>query len=269
MSLAVMLVGAALAGSSSSGEPVRKTLPAGMPSLELASFHGSVLVRRDANASQTLLYANPRGWAEDCDLEFGGDAQNARAEVTRGRALSRCTTDFELVLAGDTQVDISMRSGQVTLQELDSAVAVDLGRGSVWLDGARGPLDLRVDSGRIRGDSASQELVASVGLGKLRLEGLEHGVQARVGVGGMRLDFEQAMPGTVDARVALGRIRARFPYGVYLDNQSRSPVGVVRSAIPHRNAADTTVQARASVGAVRVETILDHEQPQDGQVAGR
>ena len=84
-------------------------------------------------------------------------------------------------------------------------------------------------------------------------------VEVDVGVGGAVVELDEAMPGTVVARVGVGRVRARFPYGTWLDKEVDAVVGRVWTAIPTRSTSPTRLEARAALGSVRIETVLTDE----------
>lgn len=103
-----------------------------------------------------------------------------------------------------------------------------------------GPTTLELDtrSGRIRGKELRQ--LAS----------------AHAGFGSVDLRFAEAPAGTVSATVGVGRARAHFPYGTWLDLETDALLGRVSTEIPNREDAQTELNAEATVGGVGVRTVL-------------
>ncbi|MCB9743693.1 MAG: hypothetical protein H6740_13925 [Alphaproteobacteria bacterium] len=105
--------------------------------------------------------------------------------------------------------------------------------------------------------AAGTELAVDLGAGRVKMEDLEDPVDVHVGLGGVKLRYARPPEGAVAANVGLGRVRAHFPYGTWLDlSDTDAKVGFVRSAIPAREDAETELDAVATVGRVRVKTIL-------------
>jgi len=207
-----MLVWIAFAGAS---EPVQRSLPVGIPALHVENPAGTVVIRSDPDAAESFVKAAPVRWPEGCRLDFSGDMDLAKVSVVRDEGNPRtCTTDIEVVLAGDT------------------AVAVDQGRGSVQATGMGGSLSVELGAGRV--------IVAEA----------RDAVDVEVGLGGVHLSWTQDYGGSVAARVRAGRVRADVPYGTWLDHEVKALVR--RNPIPEGLDGSDTLTARAAI--VRVDT---------------
>lgn len=240
-------------------QPVEKTLPADMPALEILAGFGQVAVTRDAQATKTRLVATPGSWDEDCELRFEGDRDRAVVSVVNhaGRSLRNCKTDFELALAGETELSVEAERATVTLAGTTSPVAVDLKRGRIELLDALGPLDLYVGTGSVRGSTRSQDVSAYVSLGRIELEELVSPLEAEVGVGRVALTYSAVPAGRVWARSGVGRVSVDFPYGSWLDTTLDPGVGRVKSQIPFSADAYTHLEASTRVGNIEIGTVLD------------
>ncbi len=241
----------ALLGSALAQDTLTRTLPASMPSLRVVAPHSRVTVRSDPGAGQTVVYATPVRWSEGCSLDLDGDSQEAVAtvRVPETGAVPRCRTDLEIVLAGRTEVEL------------------DLDRGRVVLLGPSAPVQVRLGTGRVEGQLASSGGRFEVERGRVDLNGLRDPVSAEVGLGAVVIELEEALAGTVEARVGVGRVRVRYPYGTWLDKDVEAAVGRVWTAIPSRSSSPSRLLARAGLGSVRVETVLTDELAPE--VAGR
>jgi len=257
--LAFALVASASAESLVPFEPVEKTLPGSIPELEILSGFGDVVVSRDAGASKTLLIATPTNWQDDCELRFGGDRDKAIVEIARteGGTLRRCKIDLELVLAGDTELAIEGRSGDIALWGTTAPVSVDLGSGRVSVNDVTGPLDLYVGTGRIQGTTTSQAINAYVSVGRIELDGLMAPLEAEVGMGRVALTYAAVPAGRVWARAGVGRVAVDFPYGSWLDTTLDTTIGRVKSQIPFSADAYTHLEASTRVGNIEIGTVLD------------
>lgn len=258
MSLALVLSGVALAQA-----PVTRTLPRDMPTVHLLNTAGSVTVIHDPSAAESSVTALPVNWAEGCEVVFRGDASLAEAEVLRPNGRTRCRTDWTLVLAGDTVVDLDLGRADVRLERTQSVVLVDARSARVELVDTQAPVHVALGTGRVFGTS-DQVVTASVGMGKVRLEDLSAPVDAVVQVGGVRLEFTEAPDETVVARAGVGRVRTALPYGTYVNSADFNRRGsTFRTEIPHRNAAANRLEGGAGFGSTRVDTVLEHE-PESG-----
>lgn len=232
----------ALIGSTWAQEVLTKTLPASMPELRVVAPHSRVTLRSDPGASQTVVHATPVRWSEGCSLDLSGDASQAVATVTLPeRSAAHCRTDLEIILAGVTEVVLELDRGRVTLEAPQAPVVVELG------------------TGRVSGQLASAGGRFEVDRGHVDLWGLRDPVAVDVGVGGVLVQLEEALVGTVDARVGVGRVRVRYPYGTWLDKDVEAVGGRVWTAIPSRSTSPSRLQARAGLGSVRIETVLTDE----------
>ena len=246
------------APAASGAEPVHRTLPASMPALSVRGDRGDVRVRVDPTATRSEVVATPLSWEDDCQVVFSGDS--ARAVVSFGPAVdgflaSTCEASVEIVLAGDTAVDLELARGAVTLTGALPPITVDLGRGEVVLEDAQALLELRVGRGRITGSAAGEGLAAQVKVGRVRLEALKAPVDVQVGLGGARLSYAAVFDGSVVAHTKLGRVQLFFPYGAWLDADLDAGLGWVRSDIPSNGDAMTHLEASSGLGSVGVGTL--------------
>ncbi len=242
-------------------EPVVRTLPAGMPALEIDNPKGVIEVSYDPDASQSTFTASPMLWTTGCEVAFTGDAGMARAEVIKDgeRAVSGCRTKIEIVLAGPTALHLQGDKAKVRVHESRGPVDIDIRRGKVELYKNYGATDVTLTAGRVTGTPTSDELHIAVDRGRVHLSALRVPVFAEVGVGGIKLDYELALDGTATAHVGVGRVRATFPYGTLLDRQATAKVGTVKTEIPHRSTSVTRLEASTGLGVVDVDTSFEDE----------
>lgn len=248
-----MLLTALMSGALAQ-DVITKTLPATMPTLRVVAPHSRVVLRSDPGAKETVMVATPVRWSEGCQLQLDGDATQAVATVALPEEgfSPHCRTDLEITLAGHTEV----------LLELD--------RGRVELISPQGPVQVALGTGRVQGHVAAAGSRVQVQRGHVDLYGLSVPVSVDVGIGGALVEADEALAGTIDARVGVGRVRARFPYGTWLDKDVEATVGRVWTAIPSRSTSPTGLTARASLGSVRIETVLtDEVEELEGAVAAR
>lgn len=267
LSLLLSLSAPALALEAAPGA-VTRSLPAAMPALEILGDKGHVTVVYDPNATESRVTATPVRWGEvGCKLEFTGDAKVAKAMVLpaeEANTFERCETDWTVVLAGDTMVDVSLKSGKVELTETLGRVDVELGRGKVLLSETQGRVDATLGRGKVKGSHHGEGAVA-VGVGKIKLEGLQRAVSARTEVGGVKLTFEETPSGTVMAHAGMGRVRTALPYGATADLRDFDRrLSRFHTEVPHRNAAQVRLEGGAKLGSTRVDTVVEHEDPEAG-----
>jgi hypothetical protein len=249
-------------------EPVSRSLPAGMPALEIAGDKGHVTVIYDASATESRVTATPVRWGEvGCKLDFSGDAMLAKAQVIpseEANTFERCETDWTVVLAGNTMVDVQLTAGKVEVQDTRGRVDVQLGRGKVLLTNTQGRVDATLGRGKVKGSHHGEGALA-VGVGKIKLEGLQHAVSARTELGGVKLTFEETPSGTVVAHSGIGRVRTALPYGATADLRDfDGRLARFRTEVPHRNAAQVRLEGGARLGSTRVDTVVEHEDPDAG-----
>ena len=219
-------------------DPISRTLPADMPSLSIAADRADVTIRSVPGATETVVTATPVRWSEGCSLDFDGGMQAAQVSVALPDTFApRCRTDFDIALAGPTELEIDVERGRITLDD-------------PWA-----PLDIALGGGRVQGTTHGDAVIV-VQRGRVHLDGLTVPVDVDVAAGGVLLEYDEAIPGTVAARVGLGRLRTRFPYGTWLDKDVDTVVGRTFVAIPTRTASETHLVARTAVGTNRVETVL-------------
>ncbi|MFT5583153.1 MAG: hypothetical protein ACI9VR_000731 [Cognaticolwellia sp.] len=260
------LEGLALEGLAS--ESVSRSLPASMPALEIAGDKGYVTVIYDPNATQSMVTATPVRWGEvGCKLDFSGDSTIARAQVIPSQdanTFERCETDWTVVLAGDTMVDVQLKAGKVEVQDTRGRVDVELGRGKLLLINTQGRVDASLGRGKIKGSHHGEGALA-VGVGKIKLEGLEQAISARSEVGGVKLTFAETPSGTVVAHAGIGRVRTALPYGATADLRDfDGRLARFRTEVPHRNVAQVRLEGGARLGSTRVDTVVEHEDPDAG-----
>jgi hypothetical protein len=244
------------------GEPIVRTLPAGMPALEIDNPKGIIEVHFDPDATESTLTATPIFWSAGCELSFSGDAAMARVEVQKDgeRAASGCRTRIDLVLAGDTALHLQGTKGRVIVNETRGPLDIDLQRGKIVLGKVYGPTDVTLVTGKVTGSPVSDELHIAVDRGRIHLDDLRVPVYAEVGVGGIQLAYSIALEGTATAHVGVGRVRASFPYGTLLDRHTTAKFGSVKSEIPHRTTSRTRFEASANLGVVDVDTSFEDEE---------
>lgn len=265
MTLTLML---SLSAPALASQPVTRSLPAAMPALEISGDKGRVTVIYDPTASESLVTATPVRWGEvGCKLDFSGDEILARAQVLpseEANTFERCETHWTVVLASDTMVDVQLRSGRVEVQDTLGRVDVEMGRGRVLLRDTQGRVDATLGRGKIKGSHHGEGALA-VGVGKVKLEGLEQAITARTELGGVKLTFEQTPSGTVVAHAGIGRVRTALPYGATADLRDfDGRLARFRTEVPHRNAAQVRLEGGARLGSTRVDTVVEHEDPEAG-----
>ena len=235
----LMFVGVA-AAQDAAPEVVSRSLPVSVPALSVQGGSGSVTVRAVPGTTASRVTVTPTRWSELCSVEFGGDAAQAQVRVLEDGEVSpwRCRADVVIELAGTTAVDVSM------------------GRARVSLEGSTAPVHVDLRAGRVEGNPAD-EITVTAQRADVHLWGLSAPALVDLGVGRTRLAYAAAMPGIVDASVGLGTVRVAFPYGTLIEDASDARVGWTRSAIPSRAGEPTRLQAKATVGTVRVRTDLE------------
>ncbi len=267
MTLTLML---SLSAPALASEPVTRSLPASMPALEISGDKGHVTVIYDANASESMVTATPVRWGEvGCKLDFSGDNTVARAQVLpseEANTFERCETDWVVVLASNTMVDVQLKAGKVEVQDTLGRVDVELGRGRVLLSHTQGRVDATLGRGKVKGSHHGEGAMA-VGVGKIKLEGLDRAISARTELGGVKLTFAETPSGTVVAHTGIGRVRTALPYGATADMRDfDGRLARFRTEVPHRNAAQVRLEGGARLGSTRVDTVVEHEDPDAGAV---
>ncbi|MCP4808019.1 MAG: hypothetical protein GY913_31940 [Proteobacteria bacterium] len=218
--------------------PISRTLPADMPRLTVQADRADITIRTVAGADATVVTATPVNWSEGCTLDFEGGMDAAVVNVGLPDAFApHCKTEIDIALAGATQV------------------FVELERGHIQVDDPWAPLDLALGGGRVQGTTHGDAVIV-VQRGRVHLDGLTVPVDVDVAAGGVLLEYDEAIPGTVAARVGLGRLRTRFPYGTWLNKDIDTVVGRTFVAIPTRTTSETHLVARTAMGTNRVETVL-------------
>lgn len=270
LTLMLSLSAPALAAGAPASEPVTRSLPASMPALEISGDKGHVTVIYDASATESMVTATPVRWGEvGCKLEFSGDASLARAQVLpseQANTFERCETDWTVILASDTMVDVQLKAGRVEIQDTLGRVDVELGHGRVLLTNTQGRIDATLGRGKVKGSHQGQGALA-VGVGKIKLEGLEQAISARTEVGGVKLTFAETPSGTIVAHAGMGRVRTALPYGATADLRDfDGRLARFHTEIPHRNAAQVRLEGGARLGSTRVDTVVEHEDPEAGVV---
>lgn len=267
LSLLLSLSAPALAIEAASS-PVTRSLPATMPALEITGDKGHVTVIYDPNATESKVTATPVRWGEvGCKLEFAGDSSVAKAMVLpseEANTFERCETDWTVVLAGDTMLDVSLKSGKVELSQTVGRVDVEMGRGKVLLSETQGRVDATLGRGKVKGSHHGEGALA-IGVGKVKLEGLQKAVSARTELGGVKLTFQETPSGTVVAHAGIGRVRTALPYGATADLRDFDRrLARFHTEVPHRNAAQVRLEGGAKLGSTRVDTVVEHEDPEAG-----
>ena len=96
LSLLLSFSAPALALEGLAKESVSRSLPVGMPALEIAGDKGHVTVVYDPNATESRVTATPVRWGQSgCKLDFSGDNTVARARVIPNQdanSFERCET---------------------------------------------------------------------------------------------------------------------------------------------------------------------------------
>ena len=84
--------------------PIVRMLPAAVATLQIEVGRGSLTIRHDPSAHQSLLTVTPRSWPLGCGLHLAGDRMQATARVVHdaGASALLCRADISLVLAGQT-----------------------------------------------------------------------------------------------------------------------------------------------------------------------
>jgi hypothetical protein len=268
LSLLLSFSAPALALEGLAKESVSRSLPVGMPALEIAGDKGHVTVVYDPNATESRVTATPVRWGQSgCKLDFSGDNTVARARVMPNQdanSFERCETDWTVVLAGDTMVDVQLKAGKVEVRDTLGRVDVELRRGKLLLSNTQGRVDASLGHGKVKGSHHGEGALA-VGVGKIKLEGLEHAISARSEVGGVKLTFAETPSGTVVAHAGIGRVRTALPYGATADLRDfDGRLARFRTEVPHRNAAQLRLAGGARLGSTRVQTVVEHEDPDAG-----
>lgn len=258
----LMMAPAALAA-----EPVARSLPASMPLVQIVGDKGDVTVRR-VEGTQSKVTAIPKRWGEGaCTLDFSGDATQATAQALpteMAGATESCATEWVVELAGDTRVDINLKRGKVTLEDAPARVDVELGSGKLVLVDTQSRVDASLGRGKIKGEHQGEGALA-VGVGRIQLESLEQPISARVEMGSVKLAWSEVPQGTVVAHAGIGRVRTALPYGATADMADFDRrLASFRTAIPHRNTAATRLEGGARLGATRVKTVIEHDDPEAG-----
>ncbi|MED5370686.1 MAG: hypothetical protein VX899_06720 [Myxococcota bacterium] len=254
-----------MASSAQAAEPVARSLPVDMPLLQIVGDKGEVTVRR-VEGSQSRVTATPKRWGEGgCTLDFSGDASQATAQAlptAEANMMESCETAWLVELAGDTRVDINLARGKVTLEDAPARVDVELGSGKLVLVDTQGRVDASLGRGKIKGEHQGEGALA-VGVGRIKLESLEQPISARVELGSVKLAWSEVPQGTVVAHAGIGRVRTALPYGATADMADFDRrLASFRTAIPHRNSADTRLEGGARLGATRVKTVIEHDEPE-------
>ncbi|MEL6345095.1 MAG: hypothetical protein AAFV53_18445 [Myxococcota bacterium] len=236
MNVLLWMIGAAWAQDEFS--PIERTLPANAPQLSIRSGKADVVVRRDPGLRTSMVTVTPNRWYEGCSVAFSGDSTIAIAEVLEEGEPSawRCTATFDVVLAGDTAVDVRLTKGDVSVESLSA------------------PLTIEMKRGRVVGSPAQADI--QLGRGRVNLDDLTTPVNVNIGVGWINLAYATSIAGTVTADVGWGRVTTHFPYGILLDDATETKVGWVNSEIPWREGEPTILQASAGLGSVQVRTDL-------------
>ena len=82
---------------------VSRSLPAGMPALEISGDKGHVTVIYDPNAAESVVTATPVHWGQvGCKLDFSGDTTVAGAKTRRAVPRSRTTPSILCCAASTT-----------------------------------------------------------------------------------------------------------------------------------------------------------------------
>lgn len=218
--------------------PISRSLPTDMPQLTIRAERADVTIRSIPGATETTVTATPVNWSEGCTLDFEGGMQAAEVLVGMPDTFApHCRTTFDIALGGATEVHVEVERGRVDLQD-------------PWA-----PLHLALGSGRVQGTTHGDATI-ELQRGRVHLHGLSVPVDVDVAAGSVLLEYDEAIGGTVAARVGLGRLRTRFPYGTWLDKDVDTVVGRTFVAIPTRTTSDTHLVARTGLGSNRVETVL-------------
>jgi len=143
---------------------------------------------------------------------------------------SSCSVDYDVTVPGDASVDVVQREGDVAVDHLAAALAIDVqGEGAIRLDSVSGPLRAATSLGDVVARRLSSPTV-DVGSAFGGSVGLELTAPFQ------RVRVAQALRGGVDIRVPPGRYRLDVPDGtavapeVVADPAATALIEVTRTA---------------------------------------
>jgi len=133
---------------------------------------GEVTVSRDASLATIELRTTPMNWDDTCELEILG-ALRTRVQVKRPfLPRQECSMNVDLRLPPGVDVIVDMGQGSVALNGLVSDASVRLDEGDLVLTDVRSDLTVRMGNGQISGTHSSQLVEMSLTDEKITLQGV-------------------------------------------------------------------------------------------------
>jgi DUF4097 and DUF4098 domain-containing protein YvlB len=117
-------------------------------SIEVEIASGNVTIVGNASVGGTSIEATIRDGEPDPSYELAGGVLTIS---DRCDAATACRVDYVVSIAGDADVTVSTRSGNVALTDLTGAMTIDATDGDVTLATVSGDLDVAVGTGSVLG----------------------------------------------------------------------------------------------------------------------
>ncbi|MDR6905583.1 DUF4097 and DUF4098 domain-containing protein YvlB [Agromyces sp. 3263] len=206
------------------------TVTGDIRTIELVDSSGSVEVRGDADATETVVHrtVSYRGAERTIDEthEVSGDTLELRG---CGR---NCSVAYEIDVAAGVDVEGSTSNGAITLEHV-------------------GEVDVQTSNGRIELDDVSGDVVAETSNGRIEGSDLQ-GSDVRATTSNGAIDLELGVAQDVEARTSNGAIDVEVPTGGSYRVGSETSNGRERIGIANDPDGEHTLDLRTSNGAITV-----------------
>lgn len=195
---------------SMSQDRVEQTFEVGAaPKLEIESFAGRVTVRAGEDGTVRVVAtkrAAGRAHVEQIVVEMEEHDDGVTITVSKPLAVSNASVDLEITAPADTELDLQTGAGDVTVDGLAGAAAVDTGAGNVRIDGP-GRRKVHTGAGNVSVQGAAAEVDLSTGAGNLDYDGSPVGMcQFETGAGNIRLKVPDGLSAEVDLTTGIGEV---------------------------------------------------------------
>lgn len=177
-----------------------------------------------------------------------GDAPECQPEVSRDGARLRVTLPH-----GSRELrDRDCRWEVELAAPSNAAVSVEVGAGTVSLDGFVAPLELALGAGDVRGSARGEKVKVRTGAGAIDLTDLRSPIDVKTGAGSIELAFSAAPNGVVRATTGMGSIDIRLPGSTPVRASLSTGLGSVEKNLPIDASAPTRIEASTGMGSIKV-----------------
>ena len=216
------------------GEGAELTLTTFDGSIEVRSWDKaqvSVEIRKRGPDRETAAALEVKSTQEGSHVRIEAPSPKVTREVFGIGNVSSPSVSFVVHVPEHLKLDATTKDGSITVANVNGAVTLRSGDGSIQGEGITGNLNARTEDGSMRIVRANGSVVAESGDGSIRIDGKVESLRARTDDGSIDVDAAEGTAMKEDWEVSTGdgSITLRVPKGFTADVDGESRDGGVES----------------------------------------